>query len=140
MSKLEIKFNDELKQKLEKTLLKVNDKKIVERIWQRDHTVWNDDPTEISNRLGWLDCPEESKKSIDEINEFTESILKAGFKKALLLGMGGSSLAPEVFRLTFGTKEGYLELGVLDSTHPDAVLDYSEKFKPSETLYIVSTK
>jgi glucose-6-phosphate isomerase len=140
MSKLEIKFDDELKQKLETTLSKVNDEKIIERIWQRDHTVWNDDSTEISNRLGWLDCPEESKKSLADINEFRESILKAGFKKALLLGMGGSSLAPEVFRLTFGTKTDYLELGVLDSTHPDAVLEYSKRFKPSETLYIVSTK
>ncbi|MBL1211797.1 MAG: glucose-6-phosphate isomerase [Ignavibacteriae bacterium] len=140
MSSFKIYFSDELNKSLNETITRIDNNNFIERIWNRDHTVWNDDPTEISNRLGWLDCPEESKKSIDEIIEFTYSILKAGFKKALLLGMGGSSLAPEVFRLTFGTKPGYLELGVLDSTHPDAVLEYANKFKPEETLYIISTK
>ena len=56
------------------------------------------------------------------------------------MGMGGSSLAPEVFRLTFGVKEGYLDLAVLDSTHPEVVMDYAKKFNPATTLYIVSTK
>ncbi len=97
-------------------------------------------PEEISNRLGWLDCIEVTKKSFDEINSFVEEVRNEGFTDALLMGMGGSSLAPEVFRLTFGVKEGYLDLHVLDSTHPEAILEYEKKLDPNKTLYIVSTK
>jgi len=81
-----------------------------------------------------------TKKSFREINSFVNEIKKEGFTDALLMGMGGSSLAPEVFRLTFGVKEGFLDLHVLDSTHPQAVLDYEKKLNPEKTLYIVSTK
>ena len=54
--------------------------------------------------------------------------------------MGGSSLAPEVFSKTFGTKEGYLHLEIVDSTHPEVIAEYAERFDPVDTLYIVSTK
>ncbi len=116
------------------------DGKITTRIWNHDHTVWSDSEDEITNRLGWLHSPEVMLKPIDEINEFIEDIKKAGFKNALLMGMGGSSLAPEVFRLTFGVRVGYPDLSVLDSTHPEAVKEAAEKLDPKETLYIVSTK
>jgi glucose-6-phosphate isomerase len=118
----------------------LSEERIIGRIWEKDHTVWRNDPAEISNRLGWLDCIEVTKKSFDEISSFVEEIRKEGFADALLMGMGGSSLAPEVFRLTFGVKKGYLDLHVLDSTHPDAILDYRKKLDPNKTLYIVSTK
>ncbi|MBT8378287.1 MAG: glucose-6-phosphate isomerase [Ignavibacteria bacterium] len=118
----------------------LNEKKIVSRIWQKDHTVWKDDPEEISNRLGWLDCIEVTKKSFDEINSFVEEIRGEGFTNALLMGMGGSSLAPEVFRLTLGISDDYLDLSVLDSTHPEQILEFSKKLNPEKTLYIVSTK
>ncbi|MEO8232266.1 MAG: hypothetical protein ABI638_08280, partial [Ignavibacteriota bacterium] len=100
----------------------------------------NNDPTEISNRLGWLDSVEVTSKSLNEINYFVDEVKKAGYTNALLMGMGGSSLAPEVFRLTFGVKEGYLDLSVIDSTHPEVVMDYAKKLNPAKTLYIVSTK
>jgi glucose-6-phosphate isomerase len=125
---------------VEKTINKISRDRIVSRIWHKDHTVWRKDPTEISNRLGWLDCIEVTKNSFDEINSFVEEIRKDEFSHALLMGMGGSSLAPEVFRLTFGVKEGYLDLQVIDSTHPEAVLEYEKQLDPSKTLYIVSTK
>jgi len=83
---------------VEKSLNHISREKIIVRIWQKDHTVWRKDPTEISNRLGWLDCIEVTKKSFGEINSFVEEIKKEGFTDALLMGMGGSSLAPEVFR------------------------------------------
>jgi glucose-6-phosphate isomerase len=121
-------------------LVHLSEKKIVERIWDKDHTVWRKDPNEISNRLGWLDCLEVTRKSFDEINSFVEELRNEGFTAALLMGMGGSSLAPEVFRLTFGVEKGYLDLHVLDSTHPEAVLEYEKKLDPAKTLYIVSTK
>lgn len=125
---------------VEKELNKILKEKIVERIWEKDHTVWRKDPNEISNRLGWLDCLEVTRKSFDEINSFVEELRNEGFTAALLMGMGGSSLAPEVFRLTFGVKKGYLDLHVLDSTHPEAVIEYEKKLDPAKTLYIVSTK
>jgi len=114
--------------------------RIVDRIWLKDFTVWSNKPDEISNRLGWLDCTEVTKKSFTEIKSFVDEIRKEGFTDALLLGMGGSSLAPEVFRLTFGVSEGYLDLHVLDSTHPEAITNFEKKLDPKRTLYIVSTK
>lgn len=125
---------------VEKTINKISRDRIISRIWNKDYSVWRKDPAEISNRLGWLDCLEVTRNSFDEINSFVEEIIKEGFTGALLMGMGGSSLAPEVFRLTFGVKKGYLDLQVIDSTHPEAVLEYEKKLDPSRTLYIVSTK
>ncbi len=125
---------------VDKTITVRIEENIIDRIWKKDHTVWKDDPAEISNRLGWLDCIDVTKKSFKDIKSFVEIIKKEGFDNALLLGMGGSSLAPEVFRLTFGMKDGHPDLSVLDSTHPAAVLEYSDKLNPQNTLYIVSTK
>ena len=125
---------------VEKSLNQISRERIIPRIWQKDHTVWRKDPTEISNRLGWLDCVEVTKKSFTEIKSFVDEVRNDGFTDVLLMGMGGSSLAPEVFRLTFDVKKGYLDLHVLDSTHPEAVLDYEKKLDPNKTLYIVSTK
>jgi glucose-6-phosphate isomerase len=124
----------------DKTFKELKSKRIVERIWEKDYTVWSNDPAEITNRLGWLFSPEATRKSLDEINEFAEEIKKEGFAKILLLGMGGSSLAPEVFSLTFGSKKGHPELFVLDSTDPDAVYEFDKNLSGEKTLFIVSTK
>ncbi len=140
MSVLDLSGLGNYKTLLENTLQDLLDKKIIERIWEKDYTVWSEDPAEISNRLGWLNCVENSKKSLPEIYEFVNNVKAAGFKNALILGMGGSSLAPEVFSLIFGTEEKPLDVFVLDSTHPEAVKKYAEKLNPKETLYIVSTK
>ncbi len=123
-----------------KTISRIESENIIERTWKKDHTVWHNDPTEISNRLGWLDCVDVTRNSIEEINLFVYEVRSEGFTHALLMGMGGSSLAPEVFRLTFEVKEGYLDLSVLDSTHPEAVKEFSNKLDVEKTLFIVSTK
>ena len=130
------KYDSLVKEKL----IELKEQKVISRIWERDYTVWRDNPNEISNRLGWLDCADVAKTKFDEINTFVNQIKSEGFKNVLLMGMGGSSLAPEVFAKIFGVKEGYLNLCVIDSTHPDAVNDLEEKLDPKETLYIVSTK
>ncbi|MFQ5677357.1 MAG: transaldolase, partial [bacterium] len=117
-----------------------NENRIIQRIWNRDHTVWNPDPTEIANRLGWLDCPEAMQANVAAIEAFVEDVQSSGYTQALLLGMGGSSLAPEVFQFTFGVREGYLNLTVLDSTDPGAVVQVSEKLDPAKALFVVSTK
>jgi hypothetical protein len=114
--------------------------KILPRLWKHDHTVWKSDPAEITNRLGWLHSPEVMPQNLPEIFACVETLRAAGFTHALLLGMGGSSLAPEVFRRTFGVKPGYLDLAVLDSTHPGAVLQYARQLNLKKTVFIVSTK
>ncbi|OGU76642.1 MAG: hypothetical protein A2V93_01340 [Ignavibacteria bacterium RBG_16_34_14] len=114
--------------------------KIVERIWKKDYTVWSNEPTEITNRLGWLFSPETSIKALQKIEEFVKGVKQDGFTKTLLMGMGGSSLAPEVFSLTFGSKQGYPEIFVLDSTDPDKVSEFDKIIKNEKTLFIVSTK
>ena len=135
------------------------DQNIAQRIWDHDHTVWRDNPEEITNRLGWLDIADamhnlygsdsvdvvagetaRAWSTVGTISGLVDAVRAAGYTHALLLGMGGSSLAPEVFRKTFGVAEGYLELDVLDSTDPGAVLNYDRQLDPAKTLYIVSTK
>jgi len=124
----------------QKELDKLVNEKIVERIWEKDYTVWSDDPKEISDRLGWLDCNNFSRKNLEEIYYFVNQIKEEGFRDVLLLGMGGSSLAPEVFSKVFGHQENYLNLFVLDSTHPDTIQNFVDRLNPETTLYIVSTK
>ncbi len=125
---------------VDKSLVKLRDERIINRIWSLDHTVWKEVPAEISNRLGWLHSPERMMEFIPEITEFVHEARGDGLTHALLLGMGGSSLAPEMFRHTFGVKKGYLDLSVLDSTDPGAVLDHARRIDPAKTLFLVSTK
>jgi len=113
---------------------------ILERIQAHDHTVWQPEPVEISNRLGWLDIAERMQAAVPDINNLVDQLRQAGFRQVVLLGMGGSSLAPEVFRKAFGQKEGYLDLVVLDSTDPAAILDLDRNLDLARTIFIVSTK
>jgi transaldolase/glucose-6-phosphate isomerase len=115
---------------------------VVQRLWNHDTTLWTDDPNagyEISNRLGWLDRPESSREIIPEIYQLREDIIKAGYSEISLLGMGGSSLAPEVFNLIFGSNTG-LKLTIYDSTDPDHIRLLSKNLKTAESLFIVSSK
>jgi len=114
--------------------------RIISRIWDRDHTVWKPDPTEIANRLGWLDSPFAVPGKLGEIDEVAEEIRSAGYTHALLLGMGGSSLAPEVFATVFGRAAAGVELSVLDSTDPDAVMAQASRLDSRTCFYIAATK
>ena len=114
---------------------------IVRRIWNRDHTVWKSEPREISNRLGWLDSPGIMEENLGRIEEFVDSVRASGYTQALLLGMGGSSLAPSTFAKTFGTREGgFLELSVLDSTNPGEIESKLKGLDLGKALFIVSSK
>ncbi len=121
-------------------LEKLKREDVIRRIWAGDHTVWKPEPAEITNRLGWLRLTGTMKEHLERIEALTASVRGECFTRALLLGMGGSSLAPEVFSRTFGAKEGYLRLDVLDSTDPDAVLGHAGRLDSGKTLFIVSTK
>ncbi|MGC9467504.1 MAG: bifunctional transaldolase/phosoglucose isomerase [Anaerolineae bacterium] len=113
---------------------------ILERIWDHDYFVWQSEPAEISNRLGWLEIPAVMRRHLDHIEGFVQDVREAGYTHALLLGMGGSSLAADVFGTVLGTKEGYLRLDVLDSTDPGAVLGYDEALDYDRTLFVVASK
>lgn len=125
---------------LQEWIVKATEDKIVERIWACDHTVWKPEPPEISNRLGWLDIAGRMEKESYELKEFAAEIKEAGLGKVLLLGMGGSSLAPELFAEIFGKRNSGVELQVLDSTDPETVLAKTGSHQPEQTLYIVSSK
>jgi glucose-6-phosphate isomerase len=111
-----------------------------QRIWSGDHELWKPEPAEIVNRLGWLRSPAAMRAASGRIGAFVEGVIRDGIADVLLLGMGGSSLAPEMFSTTFGTAPGHPRVSVLDSTDPDAVLAAERRSDPSSTLYLVSTK
>jgi transaldolase/glucose-6-phosphate isomerase len=121
-------------------LEEMNAERVMYRIWEHDHTLWSPNPSEISNRLGWLHIAEVSKEALPVLEDLVTSLRTDGYTQALLLGMGGSSLAPEVFRKTFGVREGFFDLAVLDSTDPDAIYAQAEKLDLARTVFIVSTK
>ncbi len=125
---------------LEQGLTVIQEQDILKRLWKHDHTVWKPEPDEITNRLGWLHVPAEMKEVVSELKRFADEIREAGFQSVVLLGMGGSSLAPDVFQTTFGSADQYPELFVLDSTDPGAILNLLEKIDITKTIFIVSTK
>jgi transaldolase/glucose-6-phosphate isomerase len=113
---------------------------VVARIWRKDHTVWRPDPSEIGNRLGWLDVVPRMRAQVRELQRFAVEAAQDGFDTAVLLGMGGSSLAPEVLRQTLGAREGSLDLRVLDTTHPDTIARLDHSLDLARTLFIVASK
>jgi len=125
---------------IDAAMANLKENRIISRIWEKDHTVWKQEPKEITNRLGWLSSSRDMTGKLGEINEVAEAVRADGYTHALLLGMGGSSLAPEIFRKIFGVKAGYLDLQILDSTDPGAVLAHAGKLDLSKTLFVVSTK
>jgi len=125
---------------VDKTLEGLREHQVMDRLWDHDHTLWKESPEEISNRLGWLNSPVNMKGVSGQIRDMVRHVREEGYTDALLMGMGGSSLAPDLFRKTFGVMEGYLSLKVLDSTDPAAVLDHTQDLDLSRTLFIVSTK
>ncbi len=120
------------------TALLKND--IIRRIWRHDHTVWRPDPDEITNRLGWLHTPVHMTAEMECIGALVEQVQADGYTHVLLLGMGGSSLAPEVFMKVFGPNAGYLNLAIVDSTDPDMIRARAEGLDLRKTLFIVATK
>ena len=114
-----------------------------ERLLDRDTSLWTDDPdvsANITDRLGWLDAPAHFTLQVAALEGFGDGIREAGFDTAVVMGMGGSSLAPDILHRTFGTAAGYLDLRILDSTDPAAVAAVMDELDPLETLWIVASK
>jgi transaldolase/glucose-6-phosphate isomerase len=114
-----------------------------ERLFAHDTTLWSSDPrvqAAIAERLGWLDAPAHFATQVAALEGFGEGIRDAGFTTAIVAGMGGSSLAPDVLVQTFGSGDGWLDLRVLDSTDPAAVAAIVDDLDPLATLFIVASK
>ena len=110
----------------------------VRRLWQRDATVWTG--SDEGQWLGWLDIVEKQLAQLDQFKKVAADVKKAKFKHALLLGMGGSSLCPEVLRMTFGKIKGFPALHVLDSTDPAQIKAIEAQVDLKSTICIVSSK
>jgi transaldolase/glucose-6-phosphate isomerase len=127
----------------EAAIKRARDGQWAERVWDRDPSLWSMNErvqAAISDRLGWLDAPTHFGDQIAALEGFGEGVRDAGFTTAVVGGMGGSSLAPDVLHRTFGTADGWLDLRVLDSTDPAAVAATVDDLDPLATLWIVASK
>ncbi len=125
------------------TLARLDANDFVRRLWGKDTSLWKAEPEHqrvIQNSLGWLTISRAMLERLDEVTSFVEESRRAGFTHAVVLGMGGSSLCPDVCRATFGTAPGYLELHVLDSTVPASVSQVEKSIDLARTLFLVSSK
>jgi transaldolase/glucose-6-phosphate isomerase len=127
---------------VERRLARWHEDAFGKRLWQKDPTLWTSDPKtpEIANRLGWLDLPESMRPRLAALRSLGELARSEGMRDAVVLGMGGSSLAPEVFARTFHAAPGYPAGGVLDSTHPAAVARLAADLDLERTWFVVSSK
>jgi glucose-6-phosphate isomerase len=113
---------------------------LLPRIDARDHTVWQDDPTEVADRLGWLDAPERAAADLERLREVAAGLVADGVTDVVLTGMGGSSLYPEVLTTTYETAEDHPRLHVIDSTDPAAVLALERLVPWSATVVVAASK
>ncbi|HEX6200287.1 MAG TPA: hypothetical protein VF150_08490 [Thermoanaerobaculia bacterium] len=146
---LELTLPAALARAVERRLARWAEERFAERLWAKDPTLWAPDPgecgppfpPELEDRLGWLDLP---RTDPGELAAFAEEVRRDGLRHAVLLGMGGSSLAPEVLHGVLGARPGYPELTVLDSTHPEAVRAVRQDLEatggPARTLFLVASK
>ena len=116
---------------------------ILRRFLAKDPGLWSDDDgarEHIAQRLGWMDAPFKMEPHLEEIKAFSEEVRGRGIEQVVLLGMGGSSLAPLVLSRIFGSREGYPGLKVLDTTDPDEIENTSSRLDPVKTLFLVASK
>src|SRR5215210_1220028 len=137
---IEADLPPELEQPLAERVRRAAEEDVARRMWQRDGTLWAPEGTpEVTDRLGWLTIAGKMLEEADALDAFVAECKADGLTDAVLLGMGGSSLAPEVFRLSYGDAGG-LRLHVLDSTEPEQIAAVEAEIDVAKTLFIVSTK
>ena len=127
-----------LTQAVEATLKDWQSNKKMDRLWKGDSSLWTGQ--DEYKWLGWLHVAEDQIAHLQELNDIARDSAQAGFHHALLLGMGGSSLCPEVLKVTFGNQPGHPELHVLDSTDPVQITAIESAIDVANTLFIVASK
>jgi transaldolase / glucose-6-phosphate isomerase len=132
------KLPSDLESKVKSTIQDWEQGKKMRRLWGRDSSLWTN--SDESNWLGWLAMTEDQLAHIAHLTAVADEVQKAGFTHLALLGMGGSSLAPEVMSMTFGRVKGFPEFHMLDSTDPAQVKAFESKLNLKNTLFIVSSK
>jgi glucose-6-phosphate isomerase len=125
---------------VESAVTRLQEQNVVSRIWRKDHTVWKPDPTEITDRLGWLKATDTMRDQVTALQALAQEVRDTGYRHTVLLGMGGSSLGPEVLRQTFGSAPGYPELIVMDTTVPAWVQAITKAIDPAHALFLISSK
>jgi len=124
-------------------LAELERKRFAERLWAKDPSLWKDDAGHqklIKHALGWLTAPESSALALGSVRAFADEIAAEGFRHAVVLGMGGSSLCVETMRRVLPLAAGKPRLHVLDSTHPDAVLAVERELDLDKTLFLMASK
>ena len=132
-----------LQSAVEATLSRAQSEQFAERVWKKDPAFWKPNPSEqkeITNRLGWLTVTDTMRDALPRLRDLRESLRSDGVRDVVLLGMGGSSLAPEVLRETFGVSEGLPNLHVLDSTDPDTISAIERAIDLAHSAFIVASK
>lgn len=133
----------DLQPKVDECLAALDKHQVAHAIWTGDASIWTNATEEfgrIAQRLGWLHAVETMAGETQRLREFADEIRRAGFTQAVLLGMGGSSLSTEVFATCFPPQEGFLDVKVLDTTVPAAILELEKSLDKDRTLFIVSSK
>src|SRR3954454_16499588 len=133
---------DELERAVSERIAEAAREDVARRVWSKDPTLWGGtaETPELADRLGWLTIADRMQEEVDDLRDFARACLNDGLTDAVLLGMGGSSLAPEVFRTAFPVADHHLRLHVLDSTNPAAVLATEQAIDLAKALFIVSSK
>lgn len=132
-----------LQSKVEETVKVFTQNSIVDRFWKKDYTIWRSEEEHkksILNRMGWLHSIQLMKENTGNLLSFANEIKNTGFTHVVVLGMGGSSLSPDVSQTTFGSAKGFPQLLVLDSTNPTSVLRIKNSLSLATTLFIVASK
>jgi len=132
---------DDLEPRIAERVKRAMVEDVAHRIWKKDATLWGPaDQPEVSNRLGWLTVVDTMLEAADDLDAFADEVRSEGFTDVVLLGMGGSSLAPEVIRQSFGEQDAWPSLHVLDSTDAGAIRNVQERVDFDKALFLVSTK
>lgn len=122
------------------TLQRLERERAIARLWAKDHRLWKPEPREITDRLGWLTVQDQIRRQIPDLDRCRLTARESGIRDVVLLGMGGSSLGPEVLRASFGPQTGAPRLWVLDSTVPGWVRQVTKAVDPARTLFLVASK
>ncbi|MHC1726320.1 MAG: glucose-6-phosphate isomerase [Syntrophobacteraceae bacterium] len=128
---------------VEERLQSLKEADFIARFQRKDPALWKTDPYQqkiISNSMGWLDSPGKIRSSVPSLSDFAVELQNSGFRHVLIMGMGGSSLAPMVLRETFGKHAPGLPLTVLDTTDPATVMQLQRTLPLAKTFFIEASK